>query len=222
MEKISLSNYSCFFLLAKYKTKNSKMDDAAFNFGQKRHASFLPSIPHLCFEVVCLSFQTEESKTGVDNPAFESEISMEANGKSRIHVPSIDSRLNHSNATDKLKDDTDYKTTEEMAEAVNLELMNMSSNISHGLNGSNGLNGVNGLNGIPVKNPNSTVINMTNPYDEYFIPVNEHRKYMRYLLPTYLPNVNKIRAFSVFIKMSKKGNCSYTDELKCLLCTNNS
>lgn len=65
----------------------------------------------------------------------------------------------------KLKDDSDYKTTEEMAEAVNLELLNMGSNLA------------NGLNGIPVKNPNSTVINMSNPYDEYFIPVNEHRKY---------------------------------------------
>lgn len=72
-----------------------------------------------------------------------------------------------------------------MAEAVNLELMNMSANLSNGgFNGTNGVNGVNGglngLNGIPMKNPNSTVINMSNPYDEYFIPVNEHRKYMRY------------------------------------------
>lgn len=129
----------------------------------------------------------------MDNPAFECEIPAEANQKSPCHLLTNDSRSNHSKANEKLKDDLDYKSTEEMAEAVNLELMNMSSNISNGFSASNGLNGVNGLNGIPVKNPNSTVINMSNPYDEYFIPVNEHRKYIRY---------NKLRNFTHFLMLN--------------------
>ncbi len=89
------------------------------------------------------------------------------NGKSTNQMSNNEFYPNNKGTDHKLKEDYDYKTTEEMAEAVNLELLNMGSNVS------------NGLNGIPVKNPNSTVINMSNPYDEYFIPVNEHRKYIR-------------------------------------------
>lgn len=112
-------------------------------------------------------FEIEESiKTGIDNLAFESDTLM-ANGKSENHKEHNDFNLNQSSIDQKLKDDSDYKTTEEIAEAVNLELLNMGANLT------------NGLNGIPVKNPNSTVINMSSPYDEYFIPVNEHRKYIR-------------------------------------------
>ncbi|XKL60508.1 hypothetical protein PGB90_007565 [Kerria lacca] len=118
-------------------------------------------------KTVLLSPNTEESiKTGIDNLAFESDTLM-ANGKSENHKEHNDFNLNQSSIDQKLKDDSDYKTTEEIAEAVNLELLNMGANLT------------NGLNGIPVKNPNSTVINMSSPYDEYFIPVNEHRKYIR-------------------------------------------
>lgn len=38
-------------------------------------------------------------------------------------------------------------------------------------------NGNNNGNGIPVKK--DTEVNIGNPYDEYFVPVNEHKKYMR-------------------------------------------
>lgn len=106
-----------------------------------------------------LSRSDKSPNPGIDNPAFESD-NMNGGGLGNgFH-------LNHSNgvAHEKQKEGADFKTTEQMAEAVNLELLNLGSN---------------GLNGIPVKSPNSTVINMSNPYDEYFIPVNEHRKYIR-------------------------------------------
>lgn len=50
-------------------------------------------------------------------------------------------------------------------EAVNLELVNM--------NGNGTKNGM----GSPKKD---TEVHIGDPYDEYFVPVNEHRKYMRY------------------------------------------
>lgn len=117
----------------------------------------------------------DNRRSGVDNPAFENDTHATTNGKPTTNHPTTlkDFHFNHVSANangvgGQIKDDCDFKTTEEMAEAVNLELLNM---------GTNGAN--NGLNGIPVKNPNSTVINISNPYDEYFIPVNEHRKYIR-------------------------------------------
>lgn len=54
------------------------------------------------------------------------------------------------------------------AEAVNLELVNLNK---HSTNGKNG-------NGLPLKK--DTQVEIGDPYDEYFVPVNEHRKYMRY------------------------------------------
>lgn len=50
----------------------------------------------------------------------------------------------------------------DVAEAVNLELVNMQP-----------FN-----NGIPVKKE-STELDIGDPYDEYFVPVNQHKKYMR-------------------------------------------
>ena len=108
---------------------------------------------------------------GIDNPAFEGDHHLQNGGTPAPGSEHVMSNGLHLNRDGKeyhnQKDDSDYKTTEEMAEAVNLELLNMGSNVT------------NHLNGIPVKSPNSTVINMSNPYDEYFIPVNEHRKYIR-------------------------------------------
>lgn len=51
---------------------------------------------------------------------------------------------------------------------MNLELVNLNK---HSTNGKNG-------NGLPLKK--DTQVEIGDPYDEYFVPVNEHRKYMRY------------------------------------------
>lgn len=51
-------------------------------------------------------------------------------------------------------------------EAVNLELINLKPQ-----NGHNG--------NAKTKKDVEVDMNATNPYDEYFVPVNEHRKYMR-------------------------------------------
>lgn len=53
-----------------------------------------------------------------------------------------------------------------LTEAVNLELVNMNGN---------GMK--NGKSSSPKK---ETEVHIGDPYDEYFVPVNEHRKYMRY------------------------------------------
>ena len=62
-----------------------------------------------------------------------------------------------------------------LAEAVNLELLNMSKPTQSSNGKQNGSN--NNNNGLPAKK--DTEVDMGDPYDEYFVPVNEHRKYMR-------------------------------------------
>ncbi|KAJ8871827.1 hypothetical protein PR048_028167 [Dryococelus australis] len=84
----------------------------------------------------------------------------------------------------------------EVAEAVNLELVNMNPN-----NGSGNGNGIS-LNGIPVKKePGEDVSEgYADPYDEYFVPVNEHRKYMRVYV-----NILKEQLISVKVMGLTKG-----------------
>lgn len=49
-------------------------------------------------------------------------------------------------------------------EAVNLELVNLNKHTTNGKK-------------LPIKK--DTQVDIGDPYDEYFVPVNEHRKYMR-------------------------------------------
>jgi len=67
------------------------------------------------------------------------------------------------------------------AEAVNLELVNMAPFGADSKEKTNGqLNGHSAATEIPIKNGKSSDSAFNNdPYDEYFVPVNEHRKYMR-------------------------------------------
>lgn len=65
---------------------------------------------------------------------------------------------------------------DKIPEAVNLELVNMVP-YSNGNGTSYGVP-VNGIPGIPSKK-DSEAADMSSPYDEYFVPVNEHKKYMR-------------------------------------------
>lgn len=72
-------------------------------------------------------------------------------------------------------------------EAVNLELVNMAPIKSNGKSVDN--NGglppnVTGLNSIPVKKDTEVDLGGEH-YDEYFVPVNEHRKYMRLVKVVY-------------------------------------
>lgn len=110
-----------------------------------------------------------QKKSGVDNPAFQDDKDVP---KSTFDdkKPYNNGDLN-SSATLGLKSPT--KGDDDMTEAVNLELINMKPV----LNDSNGVheNGTN--NSIPVKK--ETEVDLGDPYDEYFVPVNEHRKYMR-------------------------------------------
>lgn len=96
---------------------------------------------------------------GLDNPAFESDkekrplSSFGHSGEKSLGATSVNGKV----AAEK-----------PLAEAVNLELLNMSKP-------SNGHK--NGASALPVKK--DTEVDIGDPYDEYFVPVNEHRKFMR-------------------------------------------
>lgn len=111
-----------------------------------------------------LSTDERDKKDGVDNLGFESDDRLKA---SEIDFKSI-------NGSEK---------KEKSPEAVNLELVHMVP-YSNGTNGTNYGIPVNGIPGIPVKKDVEQV-DLGTPYDEYFVPVNEHRKYMRYVLINY-------------------------------------
>jgi hypothetical protein len=60
-------------------------------------------------------------------------------------------------------------------EAVNLELININSNNNNMKKSSNGKS-----NDLPMKKDGDVEMGKKDEsYDEYFVPVNEHRKYMR-------------------------------------------
>lgn len=107
-------------------------------------------------------------KDGVDNPAFDSdEVKLPLNG---THDQKSNGTFLNTTMTSTITEPAngEEKKEDEMAEAVNLELINMKP---FG----------NGVNGIPVKKGDSPDTDMGDPYDEYFVPVNEHRKYIRYV-----------------------------------------
>jgi hypothetical protein len=66
------------------------------------------------------------------------------------------------------------------SEAVNLELININNNNNNGKKQPE-TNGKNNNNELPMKKDVSDVEMGTkkDEYEEYFVPVNEHRKYMR-------------------------------------------
>lgn len=69
---------------------------------------------------------------------------------------------------------------EYLTEAVNLELINLkpSSGIHNGIKEPCESNNSKNLTSIPIKKDDD---DGRSPYDEYFVPVNEHRKYIRYI-----------------------------------------
>ncbi|XP_057671957.1 uncharacterized protein LOC130903730 isoform X2 [Diorhabda carinulata] len=99
--------------------------------------------------------------TGIDNPAFVEDVKSTFNNDmpySNGLTPDPSKKNNH----------------EPVTEAVNLELINMKPGgaIHNGLKGYES----SGMTTIPLKKEEE---DMRSPYDEYFVPVNEHRKYMR-------------------------------------------
>jgi len=101
--------------------------------------------------VYLLFIEMETPRTGIDNPSFETD---------KTDVPKPMSN-GHNGTVNQEKD--------KMAEAVNLELINMKP-FAKSVNGKE--------NGVPTKKK-ETAVNMNDTYDDYFIPVNEHKKYIR-------------------------------------------
>lgn len=128
---------------------------------------------------------------GVDNPGFDADEDV----KSGVSVTVPEEHLNgsmSSTATEGSSSTTPVK--EAVAEAVNLELVNMNpfsasekaameeGNTANGhSNGHSNGNGHAPGNGIPIKKDATEDVDLRDPYDEYFVPVNEHRKYMRWV-----------------------------------------
>jgi len=99
----------------------------------------------------------ETPRTGIDNPSFETDKTDVPKPLANGHNGSVVAQENGRREKDK------------MAEAVNLELINMKP-FAKGINGKE--------NGVPAKKA-ETAVNMNDTYDDYFIPVNEHKKYIR-------------------------------------------
>lgn len=109
---------------------------------------------------------------GVDNPAFQQDEPPTSNGQVNSTFgqsrPCSNGELNSTLGSGK---------SEPLTEAVNLELINLKPN-SGGKDVAGQYENIsNGLTTIPIKK--EADVEIGNPYDEYFVPVNEHRKYMR-------------------------------------------
>lgn len=122
---------------------------------------------------------------GVDNPAFEEDLRDDNNGRvtpkngnvirsSFGENKKINGDLNSLSSSYDIPNNN--KADEQMTEAVNLELINLKPGGKDVVGPYE--NGKNGMTSIPAKKDNNEA-EMNNPYDEYFVPVNEHRKYMR-------------------------------------------
>lgn len=109
-------------------------------------------------------------KNGIDNPAFQADAN---NGTLKSTFKN--SELNSTVALGLTSPCSKQQEEANATEAVNLELINlkpMGKDVAGPYE-----NGANGVSGIPTKK--ETEVEVGNPYDEYFVPVNEHRKYMR-------------------------------------------
>lgn len=112
--------------------------------------------------------------SGLDNPAFdEEEDKPEQNGAVKSSFG--DNKPTSNGEVNGLQLTSPTKSEESSPEAVNLELINLKPN-GNDVAGPYE-NGKNGLSSIPVKKDRDN--ERTNPYDEYFVPVHEHKKYMR-------------------------------------------
>lgn len=99
----------------------------------------------------------ETPRAGIDNPSFETD-------KTDVPKPLTNGHNGTVNQENGGKHEKD-----KMAEAVNLELINMKP-FSKSINGKE--------NGVAAKKK-ETAVNLNDTYDDYFIPVNEHKKYIR-------------------------------------------
>lgn len=94
--------------------------------------------------------------------AFENKAFQPDDPSDKNHNESFTSNHTHTNGHTK-----DHNGDTKALEAVNLELINLTPK-----------------NGHPVKDV-KVDLNGSNPYDEYFVPVNEHRKYIRLVASCY-------------------------------------
>lgn len=128
-----------------------------------------------------LNVETPKSikKSGIDNPAYQEDetkpTSPTTNGALKSTFDEKKAYNNGDlNSSPSLVLTSPTKNDEPLNEAVNLELINLKPT---GKDVVGPYENGNGISDIPVKK--ETEVEIGNPYDEYFVPVNEHRKYMR-------------------------------------------
>lgn len=122
---------------------------------------------------------SEEMSSGVHIDMAGSKMNLTFDEKQQQNDGVVNMAFDYEEGGGGTRGDAEFKTVnggsgeKEKVEAVNLELVNMVP-YSNGNGTSYGVP----LNGIPVKK-DSEAVDMSSPYDEYFVPVNEHKKYMR-------------------------------------------
>ncbi|CAH0558245.1 unnamed protein product [Brassicogethes aeneus] len=122
----------------------------------------------------------KDSSGGVDNMAYQDEEMGNGSVKS-----TFDSKKPYNGDYKKNYPEINMgtpakaKQEEPPAEAVNLELINLKPNqdVTGPYAMGNGSNGMNGMTEIPMKKERDET--ESHPYNDYFVPVNEHKKYMR-------------------------------------------
>lgn len=138
--------------------------------------------------VLTRSNKNDNKPNGVDNPAFDNDNTTsprplssfgqngvsEVNSKEHSNGKSGDKPLGKNNKRIQIKRKKLERKTKIFClilEAVNLELVNL--NTTPSTNGHRD-------NGLPQKKKDTERVEIGNSYNEYFVPVNEHKKYIRY------------------------------------------
>lgn len=117
----------------------------------------------------------KKATNGIDNPAFQNDDQKQCETNGAVKSTFKNGDLN-SSASMGLASPS--KSEDSTAEAVNLELINLKPSAGKDVAGLYETpNVTNGVSGIPTKK--DADVEIGSPYDEYFVPVNEHRKYMR-------------------------------------------
>lgn len=136
---------------------------------------------------------------GLDNPGFESDkasparplssfgsgVQSPANGNGKVAEKAAVAGKFRTPRTSKILSIliSDFHLTE----AVNLELVNLQKPKPSTT--------TNGHSSLPTKK--DTEVHIGDPYDEYFVPVNEHRKFMRYSLGARFVHPRKTKIYRV-------------------------
>jgi len=134
------------------------------------------SSPHFTSSVsISVNGEVPDDVHGTDNPAYEPDIPAGAGGERppssvTITIPDPPA-VNGGNLNGSMVSTGTPPAKDPVVEAVNMEMVNMSY-------GEKAVD-VNGISDIPMKKDPCEDVDLVDPSEQYFVPVNEHRKYIR-------------------------------------------